>query len=228
MDFNKIKIILIVLFVLMAGILYSCSNSKNSGIIDLDKTDTSKTDGNLPGSNLIDSNLIGGDKSPNHDNPVQGDTSKEPFNEGQNLIYIHICGAVNKPDVYEVEEGTRLYELVKVAGGLTSDAAGDYINQASIVEDGQQVYIPTNEELEDSNFTSPIASLIEEANGKVNINKASKEELMTLSGIGESKANTIIEYRQKYGDFKRIEDIMNINGIKGAAFNKISEFITVN
>ena len=65
-------------------------------------------------------------------------------------------------------------------------------------------------------------------NNKVNINIASKEELMTLTGIGESKANSIIEYRQKHGSFSKIEDIMNISGIKEAAFSKISDYITVN
>ena len=147
--------------------------------------------------------------------------------ESETIIYVHICGAVNKPDVYEINQNTRLYELVKLAGGFTNDAANDYINQATILNDGQQVYIPTKKEVEDLDFQSPINESVETASEKININKASKEELMTLTGIGESKANSIIDYRQKNGNFKKIEEIMNISGIKDSVFSKISDDITV-
>ena len=100
--------------------------------------------------------------------------------------------------------------------------------------DGEQVYIPTNKELEDLQVSIPLdlakgsSNLQEDSkSNKVNINIASKDELMTLTGIGEAKASSIIDYREKHGRFNRIEDIMNISGIKEAAFNKISEFITV-
>ena len=217
MDLNKIKLILIISFVVLAGTLYSC-NHKNNDIISLDNSDL----------NNVDDQGIS-EESSDIDNPIQEDlTIEESPTESQKLIYVHICGAVKTPNVYPVKEYTRLFELVEIAGGLSPDAAGDFINQAATVSDGDQVYIPTRQEVEESNLTIPIASSNEQGSDKVNINTASRDELMTLTGIGESKANSIIDYRQKHGDFNKIEDIMNISGIKDAAFNKISEFITVN
>lgn len=240
MEFKKLKIILLMLFVLLAGTFYSCSKYKDSNIISLedssDGTSVSVRDeelGHLEESQATNTDINlpeESSKNPDLDNDIdaQGETVNTP-----NFIYVHISGAVNNPGVYSVEESTRLYELIKIAGGLTSDAAGDYVNQAATLADSQQVYIPTTKEVKDSSNWQLTYSRDngKESQGavssKVNINKASKEELMTLSGIGEAKANSIIQYREKHGSFKRIEDIMKISGIKQAAFNKISEDITV-
>ena len=96
------------------------------------------------------------------------------------------------------------------------------LNQAEKLSDGQKIYVPTISESEESDNASGIS-----ADGKVNINRATAEELMTLPGIGESKANDIISYRETNGSFAKIEDIMNIPGIKDGVFNKISGSITV-
>lgn len=172
-----------------------------------------------------------------------GDKPGDTETSVNNNIYIYICGAVEKPDVYKVEADTRLVEVIELAGGLTKDAAGDYVNQAALVQDGQKVYIPTKEEVKGTvpegypgNQDSAGGNTLkadttvksqDNGSGKVNINKASAEELMTLPGIGEAKAAGIIAYRQEQGGFKSIEEIMNINGIKNSVFNKISDKITV-
>lgn len=139
--------------------------------------------------------------------------------------YVQITGAVASPGVYEIGFDTRLFEVIEMAGGLSEDAAADYVNQAQAVSDGQNIHITSKSELEaledlDSESES-------EDDGKVNINTAKKESLMTLPGIGESKADLIIDYRESNGSFVSIEDIMNIQGIKEGVFNKIKDSITV-
>lgn len=135
------------------------------------------------------------------------------------ILYVEVCGCVNIPGVYEVTEGTRVYQVIEMAGGLREDANSKSINKAESVADGQQIYIPAKDEV--------IAPAEDTGTELVNINKASMDELMTLPGIGQSKAEAIISYRESGGRFETIEDIMNVSGIKDAAFNKIKELICV-
>lgn len=137
-------------------------------------------------------------------------------------IYVHVCGEVESPGVYELSSGSRIFEAIEAAGGVTKKASEEAVNQAEILKDGQQLYIPSQEELENQYSETGAA-----ADGKVNINRASKEELMTLPGIGEAKADAIIRYRQEKGTFDSIENIMEIEGIKEGVFRKIQDQITV-
>ncbi|HKM05341.1 MAG TPA: helix-hairpin-helix domain-containing protein [Lachnospiraceae bacterium] len=150
--------------------------------------------------------------------------------------YIYICGSVKDPGVYEVVEGMRLYEVIDLAGGFTTDACEDYLNQALQVEDGQKIYIPTETEVASGNFdnTQTIidtwnssSSSLDSNHGLVNINAAMVEELCTLPGIGSSRAQDIITYREQSGTFKSIEEIQKVNGIKEGVFAKIKDLITV-
>lgn len=134
------------------------------------------------------------------------------------MIYVYVCGQVNNPGVVCLEEGSRVVDVIVMAGGMTDKADLNVINQAEQVYDGQKVYVPAFNEVYVEDTTD---------NGKVNINTADESELMTLPGIGESKATAIIDYRKANGGFKTIEDIMNIPGIKTSAFNKIKEYICV-
>lgn len=162
----------------------------------------------------------------------------------QTWIYVHVCGEVALPGVYELSEGSRLYQAVEAAGGMTEHAADDFVNMAQILSDGMQLRIPDRSEAEklrnsgidtavfgnqpgiqSGEHTQP--GLAGTGDSRVNINTATKEQLMTLSGIGESRAEAIIAYRDKSGGFKTIEDIMKVSGIKEAAFQKIKEDITV-
>ena len=148
-------------------------------------------------------------------------------------LYVHICGAVNAPGVYELKTDARIYEALEAAGGMTEDAAADWINQAEALSDGERIYVPTQEEAEESaqsvsgRWADPNGNAGGSVSDKININTAAKEELMTLSGIGASKAESILKYRQEHGNFQNIEDLKKIEGIKDGVFNKIKDDITV-
>ena len=170
----------------------------------------------------------------NH-NPESADSAGETAgNREAGRIFVHVCGEVVLPGVYELAEGSRIYQAVEMAGGFTENAAGDFLNMAGILEDGMKIQIPNQEEAsrwgsrEADSYSGISAGLDGGAdNSKVNLNSASKEQLMTLKGIGEARAEAIIAYRQEYGPFAEIEDIMEVPGIKEAAFQKIKEDITV-
>ena len=146
---------------------------------------------------------------------------------GEGNVYVYVCGAVNAPGVYELKEGARVYEAIQLAGGLTEAAAADAVNQARIVTDGEQIRVPTVEEAQSRG--AGVAGEVTEGteNNKININTAGKEELMTLTGIGEAKAESIMDYREKNGSFKSVEELMQIEGIKEGVFNKIKDDITI-
>ncbi len=155
------------------------------------------------------------------DDANSGMGQAEPQTEAP-TIFVHICGEVNNPGVYELPEGSRIFEAVEAAGGFTEDAAQASLNQAQTIMDGTQIVILSLEEAEEK------ARLEQElAAGIVNLNTASKEQLMTLTGIGESRAEDIIRYREESGGFQSIEEIMNVPGIKESAYLKIKDSITV-
>ncbi len=143
----------------------------------------------------------------------------------EEYIDVFISGCVNNPDVYTLKKGSIIKDAVEMAGGFSENACRDYVNLAKKLESGEHIIIPSQDE---AGSLKPIQ--VEDAlsgSSLVNINKASKEELMSLPGIGERKAEAIIKYRNSKS-FSNIEDIMNISGIKEAAFNKIKDKICIN
>ena len=160
---------------------------------------------------------------------------------------VHICGAVSAPGVYELPAGSRIIDAVEAGGGFLPEADEACCNLAEEIVDGCQIYIMTKTEscadgqtekkagiqtspdsdmqTTDRNVRSNSAPALE--NGLVNLNTADVAALMTLPGIGESRAKAIISYREQHGAFAKIEDIMKISGIKQAAFSKIKDKITV-
>ncbi len=150
--------------------------------------------------------------------------------EKASVIYVHVCGSVVAPGVYEFTAGARVIDAITKASGFCSGAAEDAINQAQLIVDGQRLYIPSHEEIEAGTVTVDPMSMADsnqEQDGMINLNHASKQELMTLPGIGESKADSIISYREEHNGFESIEDIKKITGIKEAIFQKVKNYITV-
>ncbi len=142
------------------------------------------------------------------------------------LCVVYVCGQVQSPGVYELPQGARANDAIQAAGGLLETAASKAMNLAEVISDGQKVYVPSLEELE-SGKDFGTSSIETASDGKVNLNTATKEELMSIPGIGEAKANQIIQYRSKQGNFQSTEDIMNIPGIKEGMYAKIKESIKV-
>lgn len=151
-------------------------------------------------------------------------------------VYVYICGQVNKPEVYELNSGARVRDVVKLAGGFTKNAALECVNLARIVVDGEQIYIPSIKEQEQGSYsitdkevtTDKESGVKTNQNQSVNINLADMNELMTLPGIGEAKASAIIAYRNQHGAFRSPEELMNITGIKTGLYTKIKDYIKVN
>ena len=154
------------------------------------------------------------------------------------VIYVDVTGAVKAPGVYTLPAGSRVFEAIALAGGAREDASLENLNQAGILQDGQQIRVYTEEEAAQMAQQGSLPSLpgAETAAGqkesqeasKVNINTAGKEELMTLTGIGETRAEAILAYRQETGGFQAPEDLMQVEGIKEKTFEKLKDQITVN
>ena len=152
------------------------------------------------------------------------------------MVSVYICGEVNNPGVYEIEAGSILNDVVMMAGGLTPQAASETIDLVYTIDANVSVYIPAQgQESVDSEYFRASEQTLwgntaedsgPDAASMVNINSASREQLMTLPGIGEVTADAIIEYREQ-NPFARIEDIMNVSGIGEAKFNSIRDFICV-
>lgn len=139
-------------------------------------------------------------------NLVSEETSETAY------IYVDIKGEINNPGVIKVPEGSRIVEIIELAGGLTDNADTSTINLSQIPEDESVIYINKKS--------------LELADSKISLNNGTKEELMTLPGIGESKANNIIEYRKSH-TFSKIEEITNVSGIGESIFVKIKTLITL-
>ncbi len=138
--------------------------------------------------------------------------------ETPQTAFVHICGEVVYPGVYEVAADARVCDVLLLAGGFTDEAEADSVNMAQYVFDGMQVVIPSE--------NSQIAEM-GTSSGKINLNTATKEELCTLPGIGESRAEDIIAYRTTHGGFSTIEEIMQVSGIKNAVYSRIKDLIWV-
>lgn len=168
--------------------------------------------------------LSSGDTSLSNEE-MESEDMAEPAEKSFDKGFVQIYGAVNAPGVYEIGKDTRLFSVIEAAGGLREDAAFESVNMAQVLSDGASIKVLSRDEYDNgsSDFTSSGTS----GDGRVNINTADAEGLKTLRGIGDSKADMIIEYREANGSFSSIEDLMSIPGIKEGVFNKIKDDITV-
>lgn len=158
----------------------------------------------------------------NYENIVT--TSEENIVEEveDNSIKVHITGEINNPGLIELVSGDRISDAIEKAGGVTSLADTSKVNLAYMLSDGEKIYIPNINDEEGVEYIQSSSQ-----NTKININTATQEELETLTGIGESTAKSIIEYREQNGKFATIEDIKNVSGIGDAKYEKLKDEITV-
>jgi competence protein ComEA len=219
-----------------AGTLYSCAGSPGNLTANLSASLPENSSENIPAVSISQSapencadNNDAEDAGSGHD----GTGIRDDEAGSNKYIYVHICGAVNEPGVYKISSGSRFVDAIGLAGGLTEDAAGDSINQAKELRDGERLYVPTEEEVKESGEgqylynQTPVSESAGESMGLVNINSACLEELISLPGIGRSRAESIISYRSENGGFKSAEEIMNIPGIKEGLYKQLSPYITV-
>lgn len=175
--------------------------------------------------------IIKNDTTKNEVITENSQTSNEEYieEEVQTKIVVDVSGEVNSPMVAELPPGSRVDDAINVAGGLTKEADISNINRASLLEDGQKIFIPsTNTKSPTAGSDDSIAKQSDVANSKVNINTATSEELRTLNGVGPATAEKIIQHREAHGNFKKIEDITKVNGIGEKTLEKFKDEICVN
>lgn len=147
-------------------------------------------------------------------------------------VIVDVKGAVKFPGVYELTSEDRIIDAIQKAGGYLDEADSKYINHAQKLQDEMVIYIPKKGESIEEQSTIPMipqtGSVASKKEHRVNINTADESELTTLSGIGPSKAQAIIQYREEHGNFKKPEDLKNVSGIGEKTFEKLKDSITVN
>lgn len=216
----------IILFIILCGcIIYNIQikNKENDYKVIVD---------NIENENANEHYNISNDS--NDDNEDDGSINND------SEIIVHIIGEVNNTGVFKLKQGQRIVDAIEQAGGTTELADLSKVNLAYVLSDGQQINIPSiYEDSEDfkyitdgsgekvitdnksSNQSTEVESI------KVNINNATQSELETLSGIGPSLANKIIEYRKKNGGFKKLEELKEVSGIGEAKFESIKKYVTI-
>jgi len=217
----KRRIFIFILFLVIVLTLFSACRKKESVAI-------MSADNELLNDITVSDTVVADEDS---DKDFDKDPDKDSDKEAVSLL-VHICGAVANPGVYELAEGDRICHAVEKAGGFTTRADQNYLNQAQKITDGMRIYIPTQEETalaaEDILLlTDDLQQAHASESGLININTAGLEQLCSLPGIGEGKAQNIIAYREEKGSYTSIEEIMNVEGIKEGLFEKIRDKITV-
>lgn len=236
MKFRRIKAAAILVLFLTAGVLYSANRSQDVFLYDYgfqaaeetgETADSGKTEKPEDRSLAFEET----------DSGKAGESAGFHETETAKQVYVHVCGAVQKAGVYLISEDSIVADAIEAAGGMSEGAAADYLNLAVTISEGDKIYVPYLEDLED-----PYGAAGQSSSGSgaqfgqgedsgqstlVNINTADSTQLMTLSGIGQTRAEAIIAYREANGNFQKIEEIMEVSGIKEGAFNKIKDQITV-
>lgn len=211
---KAVVVAILVVIAAASGLAMASFNSRSSGVSFEHSDEASASD--VRGS---------GDASPDDESSAKSSSAAE--------VYVDVDGAVVRPGVYRLKEGARVSQALDAAGGLTVEADVTGLNRASKITDGQKIYVPTVGEqqaaaavggAESSAATTPGAG---SSSGLVNINTASAAELQTLSGIGPSMAQSIIDERTKNGAFASVDDLMRVSGIGEKKLAKIIDCICV-
>ena len=229
-----------IIFVLLCMLMCMCQGCSDEEVMEIISEEGNKEQ--FSDNEQISDNAIDVAKDTGVENTEK--TENIETNDSQSFV-VYVSGYVNNPGVYELSAGSRVIDAIDAAGGYSKEAYDNYLNLASLIADGQMIYVPSEEEVESGSIERGVASGADGSgvggvtggNGGgnssgsgalVNINQASKEELMTLPGIGESKADKIIAYREANGRFNSPEGIMEISGIKDGLYNKIKDKICAN
>ena len=157
-------------------------------------------------------------------------SSPGPANKSGRQVYVHVGGAVHRPGLYELPDGSRVFDAVQAAGGATDDADLDSLNLAAKVKDGDKVLVPVRVEPGADpplGGAAPGSSAAVAPGGLINLNSATPEQLDSLPGVGPSTAQKIIAYRNEHGGFRTIDELMEVPGIGPAKFEELKDLVTV-
>ena len=206
----------------LCAMLGGCGNSSDSGVTVIGRSGDGEAAVN-DGAGLAGSDTFSGAESGAGygAGPIDDDSATQ---SAEKELRVYVCGAVVSPGVVSLPEDSRAEDALAAAGGFAENAWRDYVNLAERVQDGEKLYFPT---LDESESMPSLESASGFESALVNINTADIAALCTLPGIGESRANDIIAYREANGPFDSCEDIMKVSGIKTSVYNKISDKITV-
>ena len=212
MDFKKYIIIMFI-----AVCVFGCASVRSGFGTDLTIVpEGTKESGADTASKEFITEDISSDEKTGQDDPIMDRQGEEI-----SAVTVYVCGEVLNFGVYTLPSGSRVIDAVEAAGGFTEDACESCINLADFLYDGEMIDILSVQNAHQSEV------ITDASDGLININTADAGLLKTLPGIGDSKANAIILYRQEHGFFTSIEDIMKIDGIKEGIFNSIRDYITV-
>ena len=220
------------------------SDKETSDKKSLDVTDNQKDDRNSQKPGTEDSDSMDSGSTDDSEGNDTGNTGISNAEMQQERIYVDVCGAVANPGVFELAAGSRVFQAIEAAGGYLPEAVENCVNRAGVLTDGQQLYILTREEMEQQGMSQAELANASNVSGsgnsrnteavssgqqdnRININTADEAQLTTLTGIGATRAQEIIAYREENGPFAVIEDIMNVQGIKEGTFAKIKDEIVV-
>lgn len=243
MNYRRIKAVAIAVLFLVAGVLYSAGRSQDIFLYESsqetgDEEDHSLGESDLQSADDAETGSESGSGAGNAGNPEEAGEDRA-FAESAEVpkVHVHVCGAVKKAGVYLLSANAIVEDAIMAAGGAAKGSAVDYLNLAETVSEGDKIYVPFLKDLDDpygvaaqssGGTAGNAASSSEDGQSTlVNINTADRAQLMTLSGIGETRADAIISYRESNGSFQKIEDIMKVSGIKEGAFEKMKDQITV-
>ena len=253
MNYRRIKAIAILVLFLTAGVLYSAGRSQDIFVYDsglsegeeMSAWSEAEAYSDTEADRSSEAVLFGGDIAGSavleqESGSEQSDREPAQQSAAGTFVHVHVCGAVKNAGVYLLPENSIVEDAIREAGGVLKGGAADYLNLAGTISEGDKIYVPFLEDVEE-----PCGVVLQPSSGSgaqtgqgegsaggstdalVNINTADSTLLMTLPGIGQTRADAIIAYREANGNFQKTEDIMKVSGIKEGAFDKIRDRITV-
>ena len=217
---GKNRIVTLIFTCLLLTVLPACGAAEQSGSLTLLLEEGAGR--GIAAAAASDETAREGGASASEDGvPLSGEAARDGSVSAR-TAFVHICGEVVSPGVYEVAEDARICDVLLLAGGFTEHAATDAVNMAQKVTDGMQVVVPSVEEAAERQAIAEA-----EADGRVELNTATMEQLCTLPGIGETRARAILAYREEHGGFSVTEELMQVSGIKEGTFNRLKELVYI-
>ena len=214
--------------ILLLGTFSGCRTDPQDILLGTEESVTEEVSGEIPVLKSESENVKQEESEENASSEIKDSEYPEADDTGK-TVFVYVCGAVCQPGVYELSAQSRAYEAVAMAGGLLENARSDAVNLAEVLTDGQKLQIPYigEDAVAEASGQTTATDSKDVTDATVNINTATVDMLMTLKGIGQTRAGDIIAYREKHGSFQNKEDIMNVDGIKQGTYDKIKDNISV-